>query len=397
MTDRPDRPLVVKCTYDNQSRRIAFPLASRCRLDALRARVTECFHLSALGFHFIYTDDDGEDFAIRSEADLTEAILYFVSGDDGSLVSGREGKINVKFEVVVEYDGPSLSDTSSLRSFREEEEGSSAWGSSYYTESYRSSVSGLSSRPPRPDTRASGSGLTVLEDDEVTEYAGSRPAELERRVSRLTLEDESEPEAGPSRPPPPLTGPDSAPAPSLLTHSELGSRWLREQTSLARRKIGTGSRYNGGASRRYDSDEDSVDSAEREFGDLALVKDERGSESFLSQVCIIRRLSKRTADGPQSTTIHTNPNRPNHIIPTPRSLISPFVLISRCQVSRSIQVVLLSWRPIAQHVGSAWSTCATSVLLAVKETFGNLPISSRHSYLPLKSVRARATHRTSRT
>jgi hypothetical protein len=83
-------------------------------------------------------------------------------------------------------------------------------------------------------------------------------------------------QAGPSssnrmaRTAPPLTGPDSAPAPELLTNSELGSRWLKEQSKLVRRKITAPS------VRRYESDEESLGSDESSRGDLALVKDARG-------------------------------------------------------------------------------------------------------------------------
>ena len=311
MADRPDRPLVVKCAYDSTSRRIAFPSASKCRLTALRARVSECFHLSALSFHFIYNDDDGEEFDIREEADLTEAILYFEGGgDDASIRSGAQGsvqKVQVKLEVVVEYDGPSLSDTSSLRSYSDsgtglDEEGEE-WGSSYYTESWHSSVSGLSTRPSERDRRErygnqprdsryateASQGSTDqrrAEFDDVTEYAGApgHRRSGDAGVSMSTLSLEHGEGAGPSaRPLPPLTGPESAPAPALLTHSELGSRWLREQNDLAKRKLvpgnGQATSFGPRSSRRWDSDSDSLGSDER-VGDIALVKDERGSKSI---------------------------------------------------------------------------------------------------------------------
>jgi hypothetical protein len=73
---------------------------------------------------------------------------------------------------------------------------------------------------------------------------------------------------------PPLAGPDSAPAPELLTNSELGSRWLKEQSKLVRRKITAPS------VRRYESDEESLGSDESSMGDLALVKDARGRKLF---------------------------------------------------------------------------------------------------------------------
>lgn len=69
---------------------------------------------------------------------------------------------------------------------------------------------------------------------------------------------------------PPLTGPDSLPAPALLTHSELGSRWLKEQSKLVRRKVAAPS------VKRYESDEDSAGSDDGSIGDLSLVRDARG-------------------------------------------------------------------------------------------------------------------------
>lgn len=77
-------------------------------------------------------------------------------------------------------------------------------------------------------------------------------------------------QAGPSARSPPLTGPDSLPAPALLTHSELGSRWLKEQSKLVRRKVAAPS------VRRYESDEESAGSDEGSIGDLSLVRDARG-------------------------------------------------------------------------------------------------------------------------
>jgi hypothetical protein len=335
--DRPNRPLVIKCGYENSTRRINFPSAASCRLDSLRTRVRapisftfvdidtsqveECFHLSASPFFLVYLDDDGEEFSIRNEADLTEAITYFISGDDDQALSTYSGgsganpsrplpfssqKITIRLDIVVEYDGPSLSDTSSLSSFRtgegESEDGQSegSWRSSGYEESYRS-------------YGRSGLGEDVINEEEegLTEYGGSyrgsvaasmREA-LNDSLADLTIQPgpglgsgtgtsrrsdtaratsnrgpASQHSSGRTVPSNlPLTGPESAPAPSLLTHSELGTRWLREQSRLVRRKVGPGSGFNGSA-RRYDSDDESIGSDEESLGDLALVRDARGSE-----------------------------------------------------------------------------------------------------------------------
>ena len=248
-------------------------------------------------------------------------------------------KITIRLEVIVEYDGPSLSDTSSISSFstgrqsrvsrgsRRDERASadgSSWRSSGYTESLGDGMrsgslrngSGRSSRDvyenPYEDAyedddegeteygdtgaRHQGAFVDSMEDLSLSSSHGdgqghSVDASTTRRRSERSKASPSahstsrqgDPAGhidgtGPMRP---LTGPDSAPAPSLLTSSELGSRWLREQSKLATtRRLGPGL---AGSSRRYDSDEDSIGSDEESLGDLALVRDARGSE--LREAC----------------------------------------------------------------------------------------------------------------
>ena len=275
--------------------------------------MAECFSLSASPFFFTYTDDDGEDFPIRTESDLTEAILYFVSGDDDAAHSSHSGsagpvpfssqKVTIRVDVVVEYDGPSLSDTSSLRSYKSGDEASeSSWRSSGYEPSHRSSG------------RNELEDQVIVEEEERTEYAGSAivglgsvhsarlsgsntssastRASVPQAVVPRSRSDRSRSTSSHTstisrrRPPastqphvPSLTGPESDPAPSLLTHSELGSRWLREQSRLAVRRIGPGTTANG-TTRRYGSDEESLGSDEDSRGDFALVRDARGSMSL---------------------------------------------------------------------------------------------------------------------
>ncbi|KDQ13057.1 hypothetical protein BOTBODRAFT_33932 [Botryobasidium botryosum FD-172 SS1] len=123
-TDRPDRPLVIKCAFDRSLRRITFASAQNCSYNLMRSRVEQCFALSASSFTISYTDDDGEVTDITSDDDLGEAIEYFQAGidDSGSLSSGRSSstrKITVRVQVAVDYDGPCLSDTASLASLDE--------------------------------------------------------------------------------------------------------------------------------------------------------------------------------------------------------------------------------------------------------------------------------------
>jgi hypothetical protein len=90
--------------------------------------VEECFSLSATSYFISYKDDDGEITNVATDADLIEAIQYFQAGDDApsssaaSILSGRSfgaRKITVRVTIQVDYDGPSLSDTSSLASLEE--------------------------------------------------------------------------------------------------------------------------------------------------------------------------------------------------------------------------------------------------------------------------------------
>jgi hypothetical protein len=88
--------------------------------------------LNATSFTIAYTDDDGEVSDITTDTDLTEAIQYFQAGSDdpplssaASILSGRSfgsRKITLRVHVTVDYDGPSLSDTSSLASMDEYKE-----------------------------------------------------------------------------------------------------------------------------------------------------------------------------------------------------------------------------------------------------------------------------------
>lgn len=77
------------------------------------------------------------------------------------------------------------------------------------------------------------------------------------------------PERSYAQPPELQTYDENSPA-LLLANSELGSRWLREQSQLATRP----GRARPGP--QYDSDESQSD--EESLGDIALVRDARGRE-----------------------------------------------------------------------------------------------------------------------
>lgn len=85
--------------------------------------------MKATSYAIAYKDDDGEVTDITTDTDLTEAIQYFQAGSDdppmssaASILSGRSfgtRKITLRVDITVDYDGPSLSDTSSLISLEE--------------------------------------------------------------------------------------------------------------------------------------------------------------------------------------------------------------------------------------------------------------------------------------
>lgn len=94
------------------------------------AQIEQCFSLYATSYVVSYKDDDGEVTDISTDSDLTEAIQYFQAGSDdpplssaGSILSGRsfggKRRITLRVHITVDYDGPSLSDTSSLASLED--------------------------------------------------------------------------------------------------------------------------------------------------------------------------------------------------------------------------------------------------------------------------------------
>lgn len=216
-------------------------------------------------------------------------------------------RITIRINIVVEYDGPSLSDTSSISSFHTEitESDGTSEGSN------RSS--GLSGSQRGYGRSGLNGDMLEEEEDQVTEYGrdsnpatpGVRQTSVTDPFEHLNIRDERDsPASGSTRlqqsaaaqyasqhqlssrqavsnsfPPIhlPLTGPDSAPAPALLTHSELGSRWLKEQSHLVIRRTGPASR-NSFAGTSYDSEDEEVDGEEESYDDLALVRDARGSK-----------------------------------------------------------------------------------------------------------------------
>ncbi|EKM81668.1 hypothetical protein AGABI1DRAFT_54553 [Agaricus bisporus var. burnettii JB137-S8] len=122
----PDKPLLVRCAFNGRSKRITFQSARNCNYDLLRRKVDQCFSLYGTPYLIAWKDDDGETTNITTDNDLVETIKYFHDGGEAplssaaSILSGRSfssRKITIHVDVIMEYDGPNLSDTSSLASF----------------------------------------------------------------------------------------------------------------------------------------------------------------------------------------------------------------------------------------------------------------------------------------
>ncbi|EJD41223.1 hypothetical protein AURDEDRAFT_115589 [Auricularia subglabra TFB-10046 SS5] len=122
---RPDKILVVKCKYERSLKKITFSSARNCTFHLLQTRVEQCFSLRASSYTIQYKDDDGEVAEISSDNDLTEAISYFHAPNEDthsvrdsmsirSFQSRSQRKITIFVDVIADYDGPSLSDTSSI-------------------------------------------------------------------------------------------------------------------------------------------------------------------------------------------------------------------------------------------------------------------------------------------
>lgn len=250
-------------------------------------------------------------------------------------------KVAMRVDVVVEYDGPSLSDTSSIASFPSERSYSSRSGRSYDSRSYRSRAS--------RSTRDSRGGA----DDTSTLGRRSIVSDISEAVDDHLGASEENDTAGLPSPMTPRLAPSSARAaasaysgggalshrifnsnptayehesqyrepyrdegpPSLLTSSELGSRWLREQSQLASRlprlRI---------SDRQYDSDESLSD--EESLGDIALVRDARGRYYYSYQTETQSQWSRSDAEfdaqsiaGPSRSTSYMSANTTARLSP----------------------------------------------------------------------------------
>ncbi|KAI0251773.1 hypothetical protein BJV78DRAFT_407146 [Lactifluus subvellereus] len=133
-SERPDKPLAVKCEYNSYHQKLTFKSARFCTYDGLKEKIEERFDLAARPFTIQWKDDYGESNFIDNEITLNEAIDYYHSGDESSVTSSgsvflsrsssRHHKITMHVQICIDYDGPSLSDTASLASREDPFEGS---------------------------------------------------------------------------------------------------------------------------------------------------------------------------------------------------------------------------------------------------------------------------------
>ncbi|KAF8311396.1 hypothetical protein DL93DRAFT_2061136 [Clavulina sp. PMI_390] len=331
--ERPDRPLVVKCSFDRSLRRITFASARNCTYLLLRNRVEQCFALSASSFSMSYQDDDGETTDILNEHDLTEAIHYFhVGADDnastnGSILSGYSGrisrKITLRISVAVEYDGPSLSDTGSLVSLEEYQKRDSlslsdviAAGDpyAYHDEPDDDAVTISSHDTSSPEISLSESsypGQRTSSSQLHAESAETPPTSRDHGLAPSSLhKSPSFVEPGSDKVFERLRQMDSDPfavsQQSLpLDANERGAQWLRDQTDRAACVAPPPHHF------ASDSDFDAASSSMG--GDLELQKDEKGkyyfnytsdSSSHVSQVSHITESAESRASGGGERSSH---------------------------------------------------------------------------------------------
>lgn len=308
--------LIVKCRFEGKTKRITFASADKCRLSALYARVAQCFSLGASSYHLAYFDDEeGEENVIQTDVDLRDAIAFYAegAGDDDTHAPWKSSaassismesdlptwvnnrKITLRCYVVVEYDGPSLSDTGSQVDGTIDEASTQYTRSSDYTSDHS-----LRSGHSLPGMRQMEQEAEELEEEEEV-YADEDFEDVDGKI----LDDPSPPSR--STPIPRVPGPSST-----LSGSELGARWLREQEERVSRKLGPRSSNGGGASgstssHRTDSiagsfgdSDDEISIYEDGRGDLELMQDAKGKWYYSYQTS---EASGSTAGGASSPPI----------------------------------------------------------------------------------------------
>lgn len=241
--------------------------------------------------------------------DLDPAVDRVSLGHSGVAPAGPTGKgwITLRFRIILEYDGPSLSDTSSLTgSLRDldmnQEDGESAYTYDSSTSGLRASQTGSGSlssdwgyrrrrvrdevikeESERGSTEGSLSASSQLDDgrlDDPNVHTQVQPYISYRRAA------EQDPLPDNRQPLPRRLSSISTSGSSIsLTSSELGARWIEEQKARAARKIhgnsASSSRSSGGSSIRAEESEGVRAGTDYERGEgvLVLKFDGRGRKS----------------------------------------------------------------------------------------------------------------------
>ena len=297
----------------------------------MASQISQTFSLEASSFHIAYHDDEeGEDCQVHTEDELTEAIWYFMSGNDmddptsiHSSSTRQKTYITLQFRIILEYDGPSLSDTSSIaESFQDSLNIDDEYASSAYTYSSEAS-SARSGRSAGAElynsdwntTRSSNSFPPRRVKDEIIEEESEHSSET-HNLEVLPLEDDiasddgtiSYPFGTPTRAGRPdltpatsgndrghtamtdLSGPNSlsrqrisrSPSSSSgtsCTSSEFGARWIEEQKARVAKTVGSKlvSRELMGDGTETEAEE-TMTEYEAGRGSLKLKMDSRGSK-----------------------------------------------------------------------------------------------------------------------
>ncbi|KAE9399944.1 hypothetical protein BT96DRAFT_965525 [Gymnopus androsaceus JB14] len=290
----PDKPLVVKCAFDRNSKKILFSSAQNCTYEHLRQKIAQCFQLSVLTFFIEYKDDNGETCEITTENDLTEAIQYFqAAAEEGpissaaSMLSGRSfgsRKITLRVQIQVDYDGPSLSDAGSVASMddyrrpnRQRSEQSFSFGGDDLDDDAVTVSSRNTGRLSAPNS-ARNRGTSPLSNGRASHLSGESSWELASHPTRHPPSDLSR--RPPTQNQDPFADYNQQPAPDAvferlkqeddsastnydpLASDKRGAAWLRDQHERAYRSLGV----------IPGSSDDSSSSSEMEdqVGDLSL-------------------------------------------------------------------------------------------------------------------------------
>ncbi|KAJ4478385.1 hypothetical protein J3R30DRAFT_3733992 [Lentinula aciculospora] len=223
--------------------------AQRCTYYHLREKIVQCFSLSALSFDICYKDDDGELCRILTENQLTDAIYYLQTAADeahassaSSILSGRSfgssKKIALSIHVEVDYDGPNLSDTSSIVSIEDrslEDDSVTVSSRDSGRLSTRSFARNLGPSP-RGSQLSGESSWDVLSSSRTTPPDSSIHSPIEDQDPFADSNDQLSPDDILERHR--LEEDAASKGYQFLVSDQRGAKWLKEQKERAKRSLG---------------------------------------------------------------------------------------------------------------------------------------------------------------